>query len=571
MKSKVAILVALAAPALSACDTAEPDSVPLSIEFRASALVVDTTLDFALPPGYDHNCECEILLPGGDEMCSLRAAVQIANACTGHDVIEIAAAGTHNLTLFGPSAGTEAGDIDITDPVTIMTVGSIGVTVDAKAIDDRIFDIHPSAGQVMLSGFKVDNGLPTASDPSAEGGCIRAHETELTLYSMVVGGDPSQTAPGDPHPGEGCVGANGGGVAAFDSSVTATSTKFAGNEAIAAGAGDGLGGGLYAPRTNVSIEGGFVLRNAAEVGAGLHVTEPDKGGWLLLDGTTLAHNLAATHGGGGYVDVGFEIMDTTFHHNDAGFSPGHRGGALYAGPKSDGGLLLGTDMHDNSAYDGGGVAVHAKIRIEQSRFDLNEAIGSVDFPGRGGGIFVDEAGTTEIEGASITRNHAVLGAGVWAKGGHVATNVTYADNEAIVAGGGIAIEGGDSVLLHTTIRDNIAPDGGGIWETGGSVRLDRSILDGNVGDECSGSVDNLGGNVSGPITCLSAGWTPASGPWGTLGGQPPLTFTDVIPISPPNSAVGLAKPCGTSVDQRGISRLEEACDAGAYESDSAAG
>lgn len=561
---KQTILFSALLPALLAgCESGSADDgVDADVAFRTT-FVVNTLSDIPLPPNATP-CTCAIETAGAGTVCSLRAAVQAANACPGHDTINFVFGGVYQLTVAGPAAGAEAGDLDITDTVTIQTVGAVGVTVDARAIDDRVFDVQPGSEQVWLAGFKVDNGLPTASDASAQGGCIRATESRLTLSSMVVGGDPSVTLPGDPQPGEGCIGADGGGIAAFDSVLTASSTKIAANRAVGVGRGDGVGGGVYAERSSVSLIGGYTLLNNADAGGGFYVHEASELGSLSIDGTTVTENVATNTGGGGFAGVQFEIVDAWFTDNTTAFVPGRRGGGLFVSESVTDGLVVGTEFEGNAANEGGGLATAGSLQIEQSRFDANQAVGTPDLPGRGGGMFIAESGSTDVLGVSITRNSAQLGAGVYSEGEHIATNATYSTNEATVAGGGLYVAQGNTELLHTTIRENIAPDGGGIFAAEADVRLDRSILADNVNDECSGVVANLGGNVSGPVTCLGGSWTPAVGPWLPLGGQAPLPFTDVVPICPPNSALDLASPCGVSFDQRGAARPEE-CDAGSYE------
>src|SRR3989442_3563837 len=72
--------------------------------------------------------------------CTLRAAIQEANAHTGADTIMVPA-GTYLLTI--PGRGEDAavtGDLDITDDVTITGAGADSTIVDGNRID-RLFEI----------------------------------------------------------------------------------------------------------------------------------------------------------------------------------------------------------------------------------------------------------------------------------------------------------------------------------------------------------------------------------------------------------------------------------------------
>ena len=100
-------------------------------------------------PG-DGVCETDVT---GD--CTLRAAVQEANALEGADTITIPA-GEYNLTMEG--AGEEdtlSGDLDITDTVTITGAGMGKTVIDANELD-RAFQVFAS---LDLSELTIINGF----------------------------------------------------------------------------------------------------------------------------------------------------------------------------------------------------------------------------------------------------------------------------------------------------------------------------------------------------------------------------------------------------------------------------
>jgi hypothetical protein len=110
--------------------------------------------------------------------CTLRAAIQEANALLGQDTINLPP-GVYELenpTVNEDSSTT--GDHDITDSVNIVGTGAgatfidggfpmQGAQIEARGID-RLFEIHPSAGSVTFRGMTIREGF---SD--ADGGAIQ--------------------------------------------------------------------------------------------------------------------------------------------------------------------------------------------------------------------------------------------------------------------------------------------------------------------------------------------------------------------------------------------------------------
>jgi CSLREA domain-containing protein len=108
-------------------------------------------------------------------LCTLRAAIQEANAVPGPDSIELPA-GTFELAVPPVNEnGIETGDLDITDALTIAGTGAAASVIDAGEPQpgsapevrglDRLFEVHASAGEVELSGLTI----ATATRPSTAG------------------------------------------------------------------------------------------------------------------------------------------------------------------------------------------------------------------------------------------------------------------------------------------------------------------------------------------------------------------------------------------------------------------
>ena len=112
--------------------------------------------------------------------CTLRAAVQVANALPGPDTIRLRPA-RYTLSLVGAGEdAAAAGDLDVTSDLTILGEGYPASLLDGKRLEDRIFDVHP-AGVLALSGTSLLSGRTAKGDadpgsPAGEvsGGCLRS-------------------------------------------------------------------------------------------------------------------------------------------------------------------------------------------------------------------------------------------------------------------------------------------------------------------------------------------------------------------------------------------------------------
>ena len=96
---------------------------------RAATFVVTTTLDFPRHPSADA-CDCRSTARTG--ACTLRAAVQTANACPGADVVRLGTA-TYLLSQSGTfeDAG-QTGDLDVHEELTIVGEGIERTFIDAS-------------------------------------------------------------------------------------------------------------------------------------------------------------------------------------------------------------------------------------------------------------------------------------------------------------------------------------------------------------------------------------------------------------------------------------------------------
>jgi CSLREA domain-containing protein len=160
-------------------------------------------------------------------LCSLRAAIDEANATTGLVQINVPAA-TYALSRAGVDDTNNNGDLDITGNVSIVGQGGVPV-IHGNCQGDRVFDVT-GAGKLAITLATVQGG-----STSGDGGGIRSAGTLTTRMSSVL----DNAADG-----------NGGGIAVTGGTATVASTTVARNQSGASGGGIHVAPGATA---NVSL------------------------------------------------------------------------------------------------------------------------------------------------------------------------------------------------------------------------------------------------------------------------------------------------------------------------------
>lgn len=282
---------------------------------HAQSFIVDTTADAVDTSPGDGSCATA----GGG--CSLRAAVQEANALAGADSISVPA-GTYTLSLAGgqESAGA-TGDLDITADLTIEGAGS-GATIVDPAQLDRVFDVVDGAATVSISGLTMRNGR---SDP-ADGGAVH-NEGTLTLSDVLMDNN---------HGDDGGALLNLGTATVLDSALTNNT------------AGDT--GGAIINHGTLTIRNTSIDTNSAPfAGGGVNNFGP-----LTLSESLVAHNGTISGNGGGLASfASATLTNVTFSDNTAGLNG--------SGISSESSLALtNVTIADNTATNGtgGGLYTH---------------------------------------------------------------------------------------------------------------------------------------------------------------------------------------------------------------------
>ena len=216
-----------------------------------------------LTDGADGTCDAD---------CSLREAVQAANAHAGEDVI-VLRAGVYQLELVGDDDTGAAGDLDVTDALSILGDGapdtSIFGTYGSGLPGDRILDVAAGAS-LDLRAVKLVVGKV-----QGDGGCIRNRGTLTVARSEIAGCSAT---------------GNGGGIH-NDNGATLTVTDSA-IFASTAAAGGGLATGGETRLANVTVDS-----NQAQSGSGGGIYRASTA-HLVLNNVTLTFNSATARGAG---------------------------------------------------------------------------------------------------------------------------------------------------------------------------------------------------------------------------------------------------------------------------------
>lgn len=436
--------------------------------------------------------------------CTLRAAIQQANAWPGHDFI-VVPAGTYTLSLGGRGDNAAAsGDLDITGDLTLRGAGAAATIIDADGID-RAFDVIGQNTVVELSGFTIANGLaqPQASPADdGTGGGIRSRG-RLTLRGATIRDNTS--IPSNP-------GFAGGGIH-HTTQVTGLSLLLDGvvvSGNVASGDLTVAGGGIAMLNSIARIERSVINGNTAQSALPPPQGAADGGGLALGDGQLF-------------------MSDTTISGNSAD----RRGGGMStfgAGPGAVVEISRST-ISDNTSYMGGGIyddgAPSRTLSIVNTTISGNTVAIPPDsgFTGGavGGGLFLSRP--TEL------------------------VNVTVADNSAMASG-----------AIHLD-QSGIAGPGG----NQGSANILNSIIQAGSGGTCGGAIANISsaGPNLGSAECASSIIADAElDPLASGQGGP--TAVHVPQGGSPAINAGSNTGC-PATDQRGFPRPIGTCDLGAVE------
>jgi len=329
-----------------------------TVNVVAPSLTVNTTADTV-----DANIGDTICADAGG-FCSLRAAVQEANARAGADTITLPA-GTYTLAIAGvPENVAATGDLDITDALTINGAGASTTIIDGASID-RVFFVHGVT--VAIDGVTIQNGRSLASDVSSGGGGILLVNGVATVTNSTI---TNNIATSSALTGVG----NGGGISCSWCTLTISNSTISNNSAN--GTAWGVGGGILKTGSpTMTITNSTISGNSTTFhGGGIYAQD---NGVTTITNSTITNNSAGVSSGGIYLRVngganGIQLKNTIVSNLQAGLNCGSNGGMI-----TDQGWNIASDNSCNLiqatslaatnpllgplAYNGGPTKTHALL------------------------------------------------------------------------------------------------------------------------------------------------------------------------------------------------------------------
>jgi CSLREA domain-containing protein len=266
-----------------------------AVPAAAATFTVNSTGDDDDLTDNDFVCDAQ---PGPGVRCTLRAAVQQANATSGPDVIRFQA----NLgTIFVND------DIDIEDSVTIKGNCPDKQVIDGILSSNGIFEI--SDGVNVFECLKLVNG----NDAFSDGGCIDIDPDSISVRVKKVEFN-------------GCEADDDGG--AIDNGcnlLTVQNSKFINN--FAADEGGAIftndEGGCINDAARVTVSQNTLFRNNEAENDGGAMANQGENSHQNINGATFRNNFAADFGGAvahqGDDDSSTSITNSKFIGNTAGF------------------------------------------------------------------------------------------------------------------------------------------------------------------------------------------------------------------------------------------------------------
>ncbi len=415
---------------------------------------------------------CETVNPGE---CTLRAAVQEANALAGADTISIPA-GTYTLSIAGAGEnGAATGDLDVNGELIITGAGMGATIIDANNLD-RVFHVRYH-GSFNLTELSVQNGL------ASPGGALLVDSyASITRVAFNNNRSTSTTSTGTGGAifisGEASADitqshftnnlANYGGGAVASSSTTIFSIS---DSTFTSNSGGFGGGAIYPNGDLATIENSTFINNTADSGGALHSNADS----VTVDNSTFVGNSAVNKGA---IDsrVGtITVNNSTFSGNTAsglgdtlGDQPPQGGdlkvrNSIISGPGADNCDGSVVDLGNNLSWPAG-----------------NDCPGTQADPALG--ALADNGGQTET--ISISTGSPAIDAGNNA-------TCTSSDQRGVSRPQGIACDIGAFEAEITNIFNvtNVNDSGPG--------SLRQAILDANVTPNSSVGPDNIRFNIPG--------------------------------------------------------------------------
>jgi len=397
--------------------------------FAGIVINVNSTADATDAVAGDGVCETA----SGNGVCTLRAAIEEANALANSDTINLPA-GIYTLTL-----GLE---LTVSDDLTVSGAGTGSTVVQAAATSGvatfRVFNV--TGGSIAISNMTVRHGnTPLGLGGSGilvQGGEVTVSETEITANTsedhaaISVWSGTLTLQSSFVHDNDGLFGQGGGVFNYPGNTINLLDSNVTGNKA-------GFGGGIANFSGVLNLLGSTVAENTATYGGGVANAN---GGSVTLTNSVVVNNMSAQYGGGILNQGPLTVIDSTIAGNESG--PGSGGGGVYN---------------------------------QEGTFALTRSTVSGN---KGTGISNFGLGTLIVENSTISSNSGDSTGGINNFRGNVTlSNSTVAGNNSTLGfgPGGVRNDAGTVTLTNTILATNTS----------------------TTGPDCSGSLTSLGYNLVG--------------------------------------------------------------------------
>lgn len=289
-----------------------------SAAFAGPTFVVNSFADAATTASTTDGI-CETALGSG--ICTLRAAVQEANAITGGGATIRIPAGVHSIEIPGGVAvSTATGAIDVAQAMTIEGDGPSSSIVDGNGLGAIFWVSAP--GPVTIRNLTLRNGGRAEHDVDG----LLVDYTELTLDNVwftdtVCGGNNGAIVSQGDLTMRNCVVQNIDCSGSSNSAVNLSSgtARIEDSMILDNDGGDSYGGGLSNAAHTV-IERTLISGNVTRAnGGGIHSSRSSSGGSLSILNSAIIGNEAGAYGGGleAELDAPTNLINTLVHANVA--------------------------------------------------------------------------------------------------------------------------------------------------------------------------------------------------------------------------------------------------------------
>ncbi len=301
--------------------------------------------------------------------CTLRAAIQEANATAAADTI-LLPAGNYVFSIPGAAEdGSASGDLDIIQSLTIVAAGSASTLVDAAGLD-RVFHVFPGAT------VEIDDLTITGGAVADDGGGIFNAGT-LTVDRVVI----------EDNVAGGSSGFGGGGGVINAGTMTLRNSTIS-NNATAQNAG-GVGNLGTMTIDGCTVSGNHAAVAVIAIGGGGGIGNADLNGGpaiLTITNSTVSGNTSAIDGGG-LINVSLYSQATTVALNNVTITA-NLADSDSSGDGEGGGISNGAS---------GGTFIPGVLNVQNSIIAGN---------GDGGGQVPDCAGSVSSNGYNVVQSTA---------------------------------------------------------------------------------------------------------------------------------------------------------------------